>query len=376
MRLAQFIESEMERILADWERFAATRLPAAQRMEPFELRDHARQILQAIVIDLSVPQTRDEQTAKSKGLAPAPYAETAAQVHAVLRARSGFDINQLASEYRALRASVLRLWTDAVTPQAGHFDDMLRFNEAIDQALAESIVHFATQVEQSRNLLLGMLGHDMRNPLQAIQMTAVHLSRMNAGDEITRAAGRLINSGSQMQALLDDLLDFSRTQLGVGISVLPQEVDLRDVVNDAIEVVRAARPTRDIDFESTGSCTGWWDGHRLQQALSNLLINAIDYGRADSSVRVGLVCDESVKLAVCNKGATIAPDMLRGLFEPLRRGKQHRDGRDTGLGLGLFIARETARAHGGDIEARSEGDETVFTLNLPRRKAPEPAAAA
>jgi signal transduction histidine kinase len=147
-------------------------------------------------------------------------------------------------------------------------------------------------------------------------------------------------------------------------------------VNDAIEVVRAARPTRDIDFESTGSCTGWWDGHRLQQALSNLLINAIDYGRADSSVRVGLVCDESVKLTVCNKGATIAPDMLRGLFEPLRRGKQHREGRDTGLGLGLFIARETARAHGGDIEARSEGDETVFTLNLPRRKAPEPAAAA
>jgi hypothetical protein len=103
-------------------------------------------------------------------------------MHAVLRARGGFDINQLAAEYRALRASVLRLWIDAGQP-APHADDVIRFNEAIDQALAESISFFSVQVDRARNLLLGMLGHDMRSPLQTIQMTAVYLANLNAGEK-------------------------------------------------------------------------------------------------------------------------------------------------------------------------------------------------
>lgn len=147
--------------------------------------------------------------------------ETAPQAHALLRARAGFNINQIAAEYRALRASVLRLWMDDCAPYAPDVDDMIRFNEAIDQALAESISFLRTHVEQTRNLLLGMLGHDLRSPLQAIQMTASYLAALNAGDHVSDAAARLIRSGGRMQALLDDLSDFNRTRLSLGINVVP-----------------------------------------------------------------------------------------------------------------------------------------------------------
>jgi hypothetical protein len=134
MRLAEFIPRHVEEILVQWEKFASTLVPAATAMTPLALRDHARQILEAVVADLSIPQTRQQQADKSKGWASqvtgAP--ETAAQTHAVLRAQSGFDISQLVAEYRALRASVLRLWMDACQPNPPHLDDIIRFNEAID----------------------------------------------------------------------------------------------------------------------------------------------------------------------------------------------------------------------------------------------------
>ncbi len=228
MRLGPFIVQNMQRIVQEWESFAATILPAARSMESLALRDHAQEILEAIVKDLSTPQTGDEQAAKSKGLAPkrigAP--ETAAQTHAFLRARSGFDIRQLASEYRALRASVLRLWMEDCHPAAPDLDDMIRFNEAMDQALAESIDFFSAHVERARNLLLGMLGHDMRSPLQTIKMTATFLSALNAGEKVSDAASRLISSGSRIQALVNDLLDFNRSNLGLGISVTPKAADM------------------------------------------------------------------------------------------------------------------------------------------------------
>src|SRR6476620_2999432 len=170
MRLADFILRDMESILEEWEAFAASLFPAAASMTLSALRDDAKEILEAVVKDLSTSQTKQAQIDKSQGRAPklidAP--ETAAQTHAILRARSGFDINQLASEYRALRASVLRLWIDASQPEQAQLEDTIRLNEAIDQALAESIALVSAQVDQSRNLLLGMLRHDMRSPLQII----------------------------------------------------------------------------------------------------------------------------------------------------------------------------------------------------------------
>lgn len=369
MRLADFILRDMESILVQWEAFAATRLPAAASMVSLELRDHAQQILEAIAADLSASQSREEQVAKSMGLAPAPFParETAAQIHAVLRAKSGYDIAQLASEYRALRASVLSLWTDACLPSAPPLQDVIRFNEAIDQALAESIGHFSGQIDQARNLLLGMLSHDMRSPLQTVQMTALHLGQLNAGSEVSAAAARLIRSGAHLQSLLDDLVDFNRTNLGLGISVVPSVVDLGVICGQELEQLRVAYPDSPLQLKVVGDCRGSWDGRRVEQMLGNLVTNAIHYGVPHGAVRVAVVGAETdVRIEVSNSGPAIDGETLVQMFEPLKRGTTNE--RHPGMGLGLYIVREIAKAHGGTVEAGSDERETIFTVRLPRNK--------
>lgn len=369
MRLADFIVRDMESILAKWEAFAATCLPAAASMASLELRDHAQQILEAVAADLSAPQSREAQAAKSMGLAPAPFParETAAQTHAVMRASSGYDIKQLASEYRALRASVLSLWMDACLPAAPPLQDVIRFNEAIDQALAESIGHFSAQVDQARNLLLGMLSHDMRSPLQTVQMTALYLGQLKAGSDVSDAATRLIRSGARLQALVDDIVDFNRTNLGLGISIVPSQLDLGAICAQELEQLRVAYPESRLQLNVVGDCQGSWDGKRAQQLLGNLVANAINYGAPDGLVRVAVVGEDTdVRIEVSNSGPAIDKETLVELFEPLKRGtanKQHH-----GLGLGLYIVREIAKGHGGTAEARSDDRETVFTVRLPRSR--------
>lgn len=374
MRLANFILRDVERIVAQWEGFAATLLPAAAAMESLALRDHAHQILEAVAKDLAAPQTREAQAEKSMGRAPSPplaAPETAAQTHAVLRARSGFDINQLVAEYRALRASVLRLWIDDCQTEIPHLDDIVRFNEAIDQALAESVGFYSAQVDQSRDLFLGMLGHDMRSPLQTIQMTAVYLSALNAGEKISGAASRLISSGARMHALLDDLLDFNRIKLGLGINVVPANVNLSTTFSDEIDRLRAAHPGREINLEVLGNTEGVLDGRRLQQVLCNLVMNAIKYGAPDAPVSVVITGGAAeLRFDVKNRGPAIDQSTLDRIFEPLKRGLDEANTYDAdgNLGLGLYIAREIAKAHGGEIEVRSTNTETAFTVRLPRTK--------
>lgn len=377
MRLAKFILHNMETILVDWEAFACTLLPAAAGMTPLALRDHAQAILEAVAKDLETPQTREEQAEKSKGRAPeasgAP--ETAAQTHAVLRAQSGFDINQLVAEYRALRASVLRLWMEGRQLAELEVQDLTRFNEAIDQAVAESVGHFHDQMERTRNLLLGMLGHDMRSPLNTIVTTASYLSALNAGEDVSVAATRLIRSGSSMRALLDDLVDFNRTRLGLGINIAPSDVDLAAVVIDELEQLRGAHPDRRIELVVAGDTRGRWDGARLQQLLRNLVSNAIRFGFPDEPIRVTIRGEAAdVELEVTNSGRPTEPSALGEMFDPLRQGRASADSGESqsGLGLGLFIVHEIAEAHGGEVEVRSDGEETTFAVSLPRRRENRP----
>lgn len=369
MRLADFILENMETILVEWEAFAATLLPAATGMPSLALRDDAKPILEAIAKDISTFQTKKAQAEKSQGRAPklAGAPETAAQTHAVLRARSGFDINQLAAEYRALRASVLRLWMDAYEPDDTHLEDMIRFNEAVDQAIAESIDFFSAQVDQARNLLLGMLGHDMRSPLNTILMTAHYLAKSKGGENVSEAASRLIRSGASMKALLDDLIDFNRTTLGLGIKINLADVDLPALLRDEVEQLRAAHPSRQIELEITGGTRGNWDGVRLQQLVRNLVVNAINYGATDKPIHVVVSGAEAdVTIEVKNTGSAIEKEILNQIFDPLKRGLG-RDDSGAGLGLGLYIVREVARAHGGDVTVRSDNRETMFSVRLPRR---------
>ena len=378
MRLAEFITDNMEAILAEWEAFAASVLKAGANMTSLALRDHAPAILDAVVKDITAAQTREAQAEKSKGRAPRTLGSpaTAAQTHAVLRAQSGFDINQLVAEYRALRASVLRLWIDASPLGEGSGQEIIRFNEAIDQAIAESVGDFHAQVEQSRNLFLGMLGHDMRTPLNAIVATASLLTALNAGEKVSAAAARLIRSGASMRVLLDDLVDFNRTHLGLGIKVVRTDIDLAEELGGEVEQLRSAYADRRIDFAVTGDAVGYCDGGRLKQVLRNLVANAVVHGSPDTAIRVALVGEEAeIRLKVINQGPTIDPLFQTQLFDPLKRGLVQPSSREyDGLGLGLFIVRELVRAHGGRVEVRSDSTEgeTTFTVILPRQKSGAP----
>ncbi|MDB6073568.1 MAG: two-component sensor histidine kinase [Verrucomicrobiaceae bacterium] len=314
MRLADFIPKHMEKILTEWEAFAATLLPAAGDMTSLALRDHAQLILEAVVTDLGTFQSKKAQSEKSKGLAPqvAGAAETAAQTHAVLRAGSGFDINQLVAEYRALRASVLELWMDNGALETSGVEDIIRFNEAIDQAIAESVGHFHRSVDRYRNLLLGMLGHDMRSPLNAIQLTASYLNSLDAGEEVSESAARVMRSGASMQALLDDLVDFNRLSLGLGLKVVASEIDLAPVVACELEQLRAANPHYQIEMTTSPDIRGRCDALRIQQLLRNLVSNAINYGSRDKPVRVNLRCEEAhICLEVINWGPPLIPPTLQ-----------------------------------------------------------------
>ena len=141
MRLADFIESNMEQILSEWENFARTHVHVGEVMDIADLRDHAAGMLKAAAKDLRSPQTETERAEKSKGDSEGPAkADTAAETHGALRAVAGFTLGQMVSEFRALRASVVRLWKEANGARTkSDFEDMTRFNEAIDQAIAESV---------------------------------------------------------------------------------------------------------------------------------------------------------------------------------------------------------------------------------------------
>jgi signal transduction histidine kinase len=370
MRLATFIEQKEALILDAAEAFAATLLPAAGHLNADGLRDHLPMILAAICKDLGTPQTAAEELRKSWGNAPlVPDApETAAQTHAMLRAKSGFDVRQLVSEYRALRASVLRLFlAEAGALSDGAIGDLLRFNEAIDQAIAESVSHFSIESDRWREVFLAVLGHDLRGPLNAVLLTAELLSRLGTEGPVSEHTARLMRSGRRMQSLLDSLLDYSRSSLGRGIAIQRSFVDLAEECREEIELLRAALPEHRIELFVEGVTTGNFDPSRVRESLSNLVSNANRYASEGTPVVVRLVGgDRAVRLSVENRGPTIGGDLLPLLFEPLRRGASQPEASldRSNLGLGLFIVQGVAEAHGGNVEVESKEGRTVFTVTF------------
>jgi signal transduction histidine kinase len=377
MRLSEFIIENMEKILVEWELFAKTLFPAAQAMDSLALRDHARQILNAVAKDIETPQTDREQSDKAKGLAESPLAgeETAATIHGLLRQMVGFDLNQLGSEYRALRASVIKLWKaqGAELDDSG-FYEMMRFNEAIDQALAESIASYANGVNRSRQTFLAILGHDLRSPLNSVSMAAAYLSASESLDALQLDVARRIKRNvSTMSRMIDDLLEYAGGQLGRKIPINPEAEDMEKICRLALEEVQAAHPKVIFNFEKSGDLKACFDPARFQQVLSNLLNNAAKYGGYDMPVTLSAQGEsgETITVRVKNFGRPIPLESLQVIFDPLVQvtvsESNSGSGRSTSLGLGLFIAKEIVEGHNGTIEASSsETEGTIFTCQIPR----------
>ena len=367
--LADFIEAHAEDIVEHAVTFARSEHNGHEMSEE-ELRDHLPEIIQAIVADMRTPQTRAESIEKAEGRAPADAGQprSPAGTHAVHRAHSGFSISSLVAEYRAMRAAVLRMWAESPGSVIRN-EEVTRFNEAIDQAIAESVSHYSEEVDRWRNIFLGVLGHDLRSPLTAIMVASEVIAGMAVDAPLARVAQRLVSSGERMGELLDKLLVYNRAQMGVGLEVHKEEADLAHACREEIEQLQEAMPGARIQLDAPPAARGRFDVRSVCEALANLVVNAYKYGSPDQGIRVELRDDgDGVQLSVANHGETIPRDALQLLFEPLRRGGVAEEGRmeRASLGLGLFIVSQIAEAHGGEITAESADGRTVFTMQLPK----------
>ncbi|EIK93332.1 sensor histidine kinase [Pseudomonas sp. M47T1] len=372
MRLHDFIQRNMEQILQAWEDFARSVDTPLPTMDAKGLRNHARGILLTVVKDMRTSQTDAQQVAKSQGQAPRTEADTPAETHAVTRLMAGFSLDQLISEYRALRSSVLRLWlTHESLDNDHHLQDMIRFNEAIDQAMCESVATYGQAVEATRKTVLGVLGHDLRSPLGAVLMAGelIHKSDQLPGRE-RKLATQICISAERANRMVEDLLDLARCNLGTGIPVNVEASDLQAVCKSVVEELRTAHPGTQVAYVEKESVTGLFDPSRIAQVFSNLISNAIRHGSSKHPIKVSLSTrDGSVIFEVHNHGEVIPSHVVPYLFNPEGRYSSfaaNEKGPSSGLGLGLFIAAEIVKGHGGQIDVASdEANGTVFRVALP-----------
>lgn len=374
MRLRSFITSNLDAILVDWVAFARRQMPAAANMDEAALLDHGRLILEEVARDMRRPLGEEERQAKSEGDSSSASASSGvpSRSHARQRERQGFQVEQLVAEYRALRATVIRLWSDASSSvQAEDLEDMTRFNEAVDQAIAESLQAFVAEVDKTRDLFLGMLGHDLRGPLSVIASSATLDLRTRPNE--SQQAAVILRSVAQMKALLDDLVEYTRHRLGAGLAIDPAILQLDQFARDTLDEIAAISRGRVLELEVVGDLQGEWDARRLHQALSNLVFNALKYGLPSAPIRISLdgTRADEVVLAVQNIGKPIPGHLLPTLFDPLvRAGDEVRDAdpqlAGANLGLGLYVVREIAIAHGGTVDVTSDDSATRFELRLPR----------
>jgi signal transduction histidine kinase len=375
MKLDRFLNEHIEAILSEWEDFSLTLVPEASTSH-LALRNYARGMLQAIALDIETVQNPAEQYQKSRGNAPrlVGAVQTAASSHGGQRQAHDFSLLQLCAEFRALRATVLRLWLPRVGAMTEVISNqMVRFNESIDQAQAEAVVTYSSKADQTRELFLAILGHDLRMPLFSMRLAGERLKRADLSiTEIAETGVRIRSSTRLMNSMVADLLGYTRTQLGSGMPIVPAFLDVHTVCESALEDARAAHPLNSFELQTTGNTTGVFDGVRLHQLFANLLFNAAQYGDRDRPVVIGVHGEANgINVQVINHGQPIPAASLIAIFKPLVQlpedGAQDERPR-TSLGLGLFVAREIAEAHGGSIEVQSDAERgTVFTVQLPAK---------
>lgn len=372
MRLYDFIQQDMESILQAWEDFARSVDTPLPIMNAKGLRDHAQHILLTVARDMRTQQDDEQQTAKSHGLGPHSDHDTAAEVHAMTRLVAGFSLDQLVSEYRALRSSVLKLWLyQESSGQNHHLEDMTRFNEAIDQALAESVATYGHAVEATRKTVLGVLGHDLRSPLGAVLMASDLIRENEKLPEREKAlAGQIGKSARRASEMVNDLLDLARCNLGNGIPVNLEVTDLSIECQSVVNELCTAHPKALISYNLDEPVKGQFDPSRIYQVFSNLIGNAIRHGARDQPIHVSLSIDsETVIFEVQNQGEAIPVEAMPYIFNPEGRYSRYAAGEkgpSAGLGLGLYIAAEIVKGHGGKIEVKSDLTAgTVFRVTLP-----------
>jgi len=284
------------------------------------------------------------------------------RVHAEVRipARRG-DVHHLLISQEPLRDSSGAIV--GLTGAATDITDQKRAQEQLARALA------------FREQMIGILGHDLRNPLGAVQaLSALILRRNHLPQGVRESIAGIGGAAQRMLEMIGTLLDFTDARFTGTLPMAPVPTDLHEVCRNVVRELRAVAPDRAIELALDGDGRGVWDPARMAQVVSNLVSNALQHGAKEAPVRVSVGGDEECAvLAVENQGEAIAPELLPVLFEPFSRGSLPDASSARGLGLGLYIVRQVVTAHGGTIDLDSTSERgTVFTVRLPRAySAPE-----
>jgi signal transduction histidine kinase len=272
------------------------------------------------------------------------------------RTFKGYDAGAVDFLYKPVEPHVLQSKADI-------FFQLYRQKQRLAQELRER-----TDTLRLNEMLTAVLGHDLRDPLNAIMISA-HLMRSQSDNEaVWSAADRILSSGHRMTQMIQDILDLARARLSGGIPLSLEPTDLAAVVEHVVAEQRAATRDVPIEVQLTGDLRCAADPDRLAQVVSNLLRNAVSYGLRSEPIRVELDgrSPEVVRGTVVNAG-TISPEVRPYLFDPFRGGERRGGhGRGGGLGLGLYIVEQIVTGHGGRIEVQSSAQHTRFEFTLPR----------
>ena len=373
MNLIYFIKTHKDDITDEWVKFARDNVSGVNKLKLEEVRDHIKQMLDRIVLNMETSETDAQQEEKSKGNKKMQSGESeAANQHGEQRADVGFSIMELSSEFRALRASVLRLWEAKSKGEKSEtdFQDMIRFNEAIDELWMLSIKRFDQKVDESKNWFMGILGHDLRNPLAAISgvQSILKLSK-NLSEKERSLIGRSDSSVKRMKELINNLLELTSLRLGSGMSINKTQVDLSKQSEKIVQELQLSYPEADLNIESPGPVQGEWDVMRLDQLMTNLITNAIRYGKPGGTVTVGISAKGNEAIfKVHNEGpplsAKIKEMISTGIFTKNNGDPTNKDS----YGLGLYIVKAIVDGHKGKIKVTStEKTGTTFNIILPRQ---------
>jgi signal transduction histidine kinase len=370
MRIAQFIRLHPGEIEAGWEQFARALSFSGPDLSVVTLRDHLREILLAMADDMESPQSPGDQSEKGKGKgARGDALDRISALHARMRLDSGFNLEQAISEYRALRSSILFLWVqsrpegdDVVLPE------VTRFNETIDQAIAEIIRRYTDRAERYSDVFLGVLTHEVRNPLNVIQLSGLGLKATALEETQSRSVERILRAVGTVDGLMNDLAILVRSRMRVPLPITRAAADLGEICEQTLEDIRASQRNVVVELKKIGDLRGNWDRERLGQVIFNLVTNAVIHacGKQIRIAAEGLGSD--VEVRVTNQGSPIPPDLQNSIFDPFVRREVASPGYiKSGLGLGLFIVREIVTGHEGVVEvASTKSQGTTFTVRLPR----------
>ncbi len=217
-----------------------------------------------------------------------------------------------------------------------------------------------------RERFMGMLAHDLRQPLNTVILACEMLSQLQPSEQSAAVIGRQLRAAERMKRMVTDLLDFTRNRPESGVPLQRTWTDFADVAERSLSELRSAHPDHVLQLSVEGACTGHWDADRLAQILSNLIGNAVQHGEANTQVDVRLTGkSEAVELRVTNQGPGISEEILATLFQPFRPGRNIARS-SGGLALGLYIVHQIVRAHGGTIAVESRDGATHFIAILPR----------